>query len=66
MAEYHKYAYKGPVMAFGKLVAENYEAETMAISEKKARSNIAYWYKKEHCKIVGAKITLPGKIVLVE
>lgn len=66
MAEYHKYAYKGPVAIFDTLVAENWEGETMATSESKARSNLAFQFKKECCRLPGTKVTLLGKITLVE
>lgn len=60
--EYHKYIYNGPVMEFDRLVADHWKGETMATSEKKARSNLIYQYKKSNSRIVGTKITLPGKI----
>ena len=60
--EYHKYIYDGPVMEFDRLVADHWKGETMATSEKKARSNLIYQYKKSNSKIVGTKITLSGKI----
>lgn len=63
--EYHKYAYDGPVMEFGICVADHWKSETMAPSEKKARCNLAYQYKKKNNMIAGTKITLPGKIKLI-
>ena len=55
-----QYRYDGPVMEFGRCVASHWEASTYAPSESKARSNLAYQYKKKHNKIASAKITLPG------
>lgn len=66
MAEYHKYAYKGPVAVFDTLVAENWEGETLATSESKARSNLTFQFKRDNCRLVGTKVTLLGKITLVE
>ena len=66
MTEYHKYAYKGPVVIFDTLVADQWEAETMATSESKARSNLMFQFKKDNCRLPGTKVTLPGKVTLVE
>lgn len=62
---YHKYVYDGPVMEFDKLVANHWKGETMALSEKKARSNLAYQYKKKNNRIASVKVTLPGEIKMV-
>lgn len=64
--EYHKYIYKGPVLMFGRVIADSWEAETMATSERKAKSNITYQFKKDNHILAGTKISLPGKVVLVE
>lgn len=61
----NRYCYNGPVMEFGTLVANNWTGETMATSEKKAKSNLAYQYKKKNNRIPSTKITLPGKIVMI-
>lgn len=61
-----QYTYDGPVMEFGRCIANHWKASTFAVSERKARCNLAYRYKQENNKIAAAKITLPGKIVLVE
>ncbi|MBR5780390.1 MAG: hypothetical protein IKY27_00205 [Bacteroidales bacterium] len=63
--ELHKYIYDGPVMEFDKLVAEHWKGETMATSERKAKSNLAYQFKKKNNKIASVKVTLPGKITQV-
>ena len=60
--EYHTYVYDGPVMFFDKLVADHWRGETMAVSEKKARSNLSYQAKKQLNLIAGTRVTLPGKI----
>lgn len=59
-----RYSYKGPVMEFGRCISNRWEASTYAVSEGKARSNLTYQYKKQHNKVAGTKITLPGEIVV--
>ena len=66
MNDYHKYTYDGPVMEFDRLLADHWKGETIAPSEKKARSNLIYQFKKQNSRIVGTKITLPGKIKMEE
>lgn len=61
-----QYKYEGPVMEFERIVANSWKATTFAVSEKKARSNLAYRYKQENNRVAATKITLPGKIVAVE
>lgn len=60
------YIYKGPVMEFDRCIADRWQGETRAVSEKKARTNLAFRYKQEHGKTNTAKITLPGKITMIE
>lgn len=61
-----QYSYEGPVMEFGRIIADRWTATTCAVSENKARCNLAYRFKKENNKTPAAKVTLPGKIVAVE
>ena len=61
----HKYKYEGPVMVFGVCVMNNWKGETMAASEAKARSNLAYQFKKQNNRVAGSNITLPGEIKMV-
>ena len=56
------YKYIGPVYEFSKCICPNWSATTWAESEKKARNNMTYQYKKEHGRADNAKLTLPGKI----
>ena len=60
-----RYLYKGPVMEFGKCVSHCWEASTVAPSESKARSNLAYQFKKKTNRVAGTKIVLPGELVAV-
>ena len=62
---YHKYIYDGPVFRFNTLLVDRWKGETMAPSEKKARSNLAYQFKKHNNQIASAKVSLPGKIIMV-
>lgn len=62
----NKYSYKGPVLEFDKIIANHWESTTVAVSEKKARCNLAYQFKTETGRIARTKITLPGKIVMIE
>jgi len=60
-----KYLYSGPVMLFDKCIEGKWKGETHATSESKAKSNLTYRYKKEAGLISNSRITLPGKIELV-
>ena len=64
--EYHVYEYEGPVLEFDQCVTDHWKGETIAPSGKKARSNLAYQFKKNNSRITGTKITLPGKIKMAE
>lgn len=46
MGEPRKYVYKGPVVRFGRVIAESWTGETSAVSEKKAMTNLEYQFKK--------------------
>ena len=58
------YSYNGPVLEFGKIIANSWSAQTRATSEAKARSNLAYQFKEDYGKVPQSKITLPGKVVI--
>lgn len=57
-----KYIYEGPVMEFDVIAQSHWKGETMANSPGKARSNLAYQWKKTHGRVPTSKVTLPGKI----
>lgn len=61
----NQYSYDGPVMEFDICVMTRWKASTYAVSEKKARNNLTYRFKKENNRVPNAKITLPGEIKLV-
>lgn len=56
------YTYDGPVMEFGKVVANRWTGGTFAPSEARARSNLTYQFKQQYGRTPNTKITLPGKI----
>lgn len=41
------YQYEGAVLIFDRVVADNYKAQTRASSTAKARSNIAYQFRRK-------------------
>lgn len=57
------YSYNGPVLAFEKCICHQWRAQTYAVSEAKARSNLAYQFKIETGRVPRSRITLPGKII---
>lgn len=59
------YKYKGPVLCFGNTVASQWEGETYAQTESKARSNLAYQYRQETRLTVNSRITVPGKLTII-
>lgn len=61
-----KFYYDGPVLEFDKIVAEHWESSTLAVSEKKARSNLAHQFKMEFGKVPRSKISIPGKLTIIE
>lgn len=62
----NQYSYDGPVMEFDTCITNRWIGTTYAPSEKKARSNLTYQFKKQHNKTPNTKISLPGKIVMIQ
>lgn len=60
-----KYTYSGPVMMFGRCIADKWEGVTDAPTGAKARSNLMYRFKKEAGLDVGARISFPALLGLV-
>ena len=58
----NRYSYSGPVMEFDRCVSDNWKGTTYAVSEKKAKSNLAYQFKKQNNRIAATRISLPGKL----
>lgn len=61
-----KYIYDGPVLEFGKCIANQWKGETTAPTESRARTNLAYQFKTKHSRLPGSKITLPGKMTVID
>lgn len=61
-----QYSYKGPVMEFDKIIANQWEGTTSAVSPSKAKSNLIFQFKKQHNRATNCKITLPGKLVVID
>lgn len=59
------YEYRGPVRIFEDTVNEDWRGMTYAVSEKQARSNLAYQYKRQRGLIPATKVTLTGAVVEV-
>jgi hypothetical protein len=57
------YSYDGPVFEFDRIVANRWQAQTYAVSEAKARTNLAFQFKRSTGRAPRSKITLPGKLV---
>lgn len=60
------YSYDGPVLEFDRIIANHWKASTYAESEKKARCNLAYKFKKDTGRVSRTRITMPGKLTIVE
>lgn len=60
------YSYDGPVLEFDRIIANHWKASTRAESEKKARSNLAYQFKKQYNKAPRSRITIPGRLSIIE
>ena len=60
----YRYIYDGPVKEFDRIVSHNWHAETIADNERKARSNMAYQFKKQTNRGPRTRITLTGKVVM--
>lgn len=58
-----QYVYNGPVRSFENCLSSHWKGSTFAASEKKARSNLAHQYKKEHGMSAYARVELTGKII---
>ena len=59
-----KYVYSGPVMVFGKLVG-NWRGETIADSEAKAKSNLAYQFRKQTNRSMNTVVDFPNKLKVI-
>ena len=58
-----KYTYNGPVYEFDRLVVDRWYGETFAQSEARARTNLAYQFKKQNNRSPRTKISVPGELI---
>lgn len=61
-----EFRYSGPVMRFGTCIERDWKATTLALTKKKALSNLTYRYKRDHDMVPSTKIELPGELVEVQ
>lgn len=60
------YVYQGMVMHFNLIAARFWEARTYAVSEKQARNNLAFQYKRKNGFTANYNVVLPGELKEVE
>lgn len=60
------YRYCGPVVEYDRCIAFNWRSETSASTEKRARSNLAYQFRKQTNRAQNVRIQLPGKLEIVK
>ncbi len=60
-----KYRYIGPVMGNDRCMQEKWEGETTAVSEKKAKCNLTYRWKKQHGYAPTFPISLPMSLIVI-
>lgn len=60
------YSYDGPVLEFDRVISNRWVGTTYAPTEKKAKSNLAFQFRKQFNKEARTKIALPGKVIMVE
>lgn len=56
------YSYCGAVTSFGNILSNRWTGHTCAESEGKARSNLAFQFKKQMGLVLAVPISLPGRI----
>lgn len=62
----YKFYYEGPVVSFETVVQSKWKSSTWAVTEKKAISNLSYQWKKLNGLIANTRISLPGKLTIVD
>lgn len=58
------YTYEGPVFSFNNCISNCWKSSTIAISEKKARNNLMFQFKKNNNMCSNTKIVLTGVLTL--
>lgn len=65
MEQRKKYKFTGAIFLFNSLVLNNWSAETMANTPKKAMSNLVYQAKKAMGYLSSTQLTLNGNLLEV-
>lgn len=65
MNDMYRYKYVGPVCEFDRVVQNKWEGETTAVSEKKAKSNLIFQWKKQNNRLPNTRVSLPGKLEVI-
>lgn len=56
------YSYCGAVTSFGTILSNRWTGHTCAVSEEKARNNLAFQFKKQMGLVLAVPVSLPGKV----
>ena len=54
----------GAVTSFGPILSNRWTGRTCAVSEEKARNNLAFQFKKQMGLVLAVPVSLPGKVEL--
>lgn len=57
-----QYIYEGSVLLFGREILGRWTGQTLAVSERKARSNLAYQVRTKLQLPPRSPVTLPGRL----
>lgn len=60
------YRYTGYVTSFGKIIDTIQNQYTKAVTEARAKANLAFTYKMTHSLTRNTKIELPGKLEVIQ
>lgn len=58
------YIYKGPVVNLTRVITDKWCGETYAVSEKKAKGNLGYQFKKQFGFSKTTKLFLPSCLII--
>lgn len=61
----NKYIYEGPIVVFDKCLKNVWKSETVAVNDKKAKSNLLHQARKVCNLVPNTKISLPGNLYLM-
>lgn len=61
-----RYNYCGAVVSFGNILSHKWKGSTLAVSEKKARSNLSHQFKKQMGLVSAVQVSLPGPIQQIQ